>query len=144
MGTIITKKYPEMISVLGEDRKVVLSPESKERIQDFINNHLAVICAYNNLEEWRVSNISTKYLSVNTQDTVGRIVSIDYDTRDVEIELLDDCNNPDSFRYINPDDYDKYQIKIRGLCSRVAGEPLGNDGEVSLKVVTFDLIKMEV
>lgn len=135
--TRITKKYPDKIEVLGEQRDVVISEGSKELIQEFINNHTQAVCAYGSMSHYRTSVISTKYLTINPMDAVGRITNINYDTREVEIELSDDCNNPDSYRYIDPSSYDKYDLKIRGLCSRTAGEPLT---DVSIKVITFDLV----
>lgn len=135
----IKKTYKATINFNGTQVPLTFSESSKKLIQACIDNGTPCICAYNSMEEYRYSTIGSKFSQINIADTVGKIASINYDTREVEIDLISDCSNPNSYRYISPDDYDKYIISIRGLYSRVAGDPVPDEPDIIF--IGFDLIK---
>ena len=137
----VRMKYKDTVQQQGKMVPFEFMASSKEYIDDLIKNRTRCVCIYNNITELRVSTVAHKYMFVQAEDVCGCIRSIDYDAREVEIEFTPECCDPNSYRYINPDDYDKYELKIRGLSERVAGD--GNVDKALVKFIAFDLLKSE-
>lgn len=141
----IKKKFETEIDasmVLGEKKKyeLILCENSQKKIQEFIDKNEMCICVYNDVEEWKHSTIAGKYRELNSADLAARIVSIDYDANEVEIEFRPECNDPNSYRYIDPNDYDKYELKLRGSVNRIASMFFTS---LPIEFICFDLVKME-
>lgn len=136
---VIEKKFKSTISYNGKERPVRFTEESKKYIEELMKNHTRCICVYNSVDEYKYSTVGTKYCSVSPTDTCGSIESIDYDNCTVNIRLMPECCDPNSYRYIDPNDYDKYNIIIRGVFNKIAGDGEGNATDV--RFIAFDLLK---
>lgn len=140
METIrVKKKYNDTVIYDGKLFPTKLTKESKELIDEFIRNHTRCVCAYGSTEEYKYSTISTKYTVMDVMDTVASIASIDYDNCEVELELRPECSDPNSYRYLDPKDIDKYDLILRGLVGKTAGSSESDDIEV--RIIGFDMIK---
>lgn len=140
METIrIKKKYNKNVIYKGDRYPTKLTKESKDLIGEYIDKGTLCVCAYNSIDEYKYSTMSTKYLSIDVMDAVARITFIDYNECEVEMEFMPECSDPNSYRYINPDDFDKYDLILRGIVMSTARSSEAD--YTGARVIGFDMIK---
>lgn len=122
----------------GNKLRIQLSEASKKRIDEGIKNGTCYVCVYNSLKEYinSITPSAHKYQQIDMADVCGRVTSINYEDGEVVIALNSYTSNPGTHRYISPDEYDMYQLKVRGL--------IGNTITTTCitEFIAFDLVKI--
>lgn len=127
----------------GNKFRIQFSEASKKRIDEGIKNGTCYVCVYNSLKEY-INSITPsvyKYQQIDMADVCGSVTSIDYEDGEVVIALDSYTSSPDTHRYMSPDEYDMYQLKVRGLVNRTANVPM-TDNTCIIEFIAFDLVKI--
>lgn len=115
-------------------------------MQEFINKTTRCVTIFDNISDYKYSIISTEYTRINPVDVVGRIVRIDWDTMEIELEIDDKYGDESGAYYIAPNEWDLYLPIIRGRIQmdyeKIAS---GEDVEYATVIELFgiDLVRME-